>query len=285
MDDFLERLLKIQSDYFKRKQLLFILDLISIFSIFYAIFFIITNGFYKLTLPVPVDIVEPVFAFVIALVGSFVIHRNDHKINITLITESKYPELREKLRTAYDNRNETNVIVDSLKNVVLSGLAIVSASKLLTASTIILKIIITVIFISGAFYIQGHPELQIPKQTFTNLTNLVTGGTEDNGTIIGASDTSMNLDKTNFRGAGDIFGKPKIASIEGKNIDLSLNSGSGTGSTVVDTSQPQNPFIKSAAFPVDILGSNVSDDYNNLVKRSEAEKLLINQYAVERSKI
>jgi hypothetical protein len=274
MDDFLERLLKIQSDYFKRKQLLLILDLISIFGIFYAIFI---NAFS--------EIVLLILAFIIALAGSLLIHRNDHKINIKLITESKYPELREKLRTAYDYRNETNVIVDSLKNVVLSGLAIVSASKLLTASTIILKIIITVIFILGAFYIQGHPEVQIPKQTFTNLTNLATGGSGDNGTIIGATDAPLELDKTNFRGGGDIFGKPRIATIEGKNIDLSLNSGSGTGTTVVDTSQPQNQFIRSASFPVDILGSNVTDDYNNLMKRSEAEKQLINKYAVERSRI
>jgi len=59
-----------------------------------------------------------------------------------------------------------------------------------------------------------------------------------------------------------------------------------TGFDVRDTSQTSNQFIKSAAFPVDVLGSNVSDGgYSMLMKKTETEKMLINKYAVERSKI
>ena len=38
-----------------------------------------------------------------------------------------------------------------------------------------------------------------------------------------------NSDAIGAKGSGDIFGKPKIASIEGKNIDLTLYSGMDTG--------------------------------------------------------
>ncbi len=267
---------------------LFILDLILISAIFYSISIILNFKFilgkFLVTPPVPLDALLLLIAFFIGTLGAFFLHKKDPKTNVLMLIENKYSELKERLRTAYDNREETNIIVDSLKNQVSEAMSAVSASKLLSGSMILSKFIITIIFISAAFMIASDPQqYQIPENTMKNLTEILTG-TEDNGTIIGATDAPMDLDKTNFRGGGDIFGKPRIASIEGKNIDLSLYSGSGIGSTVVDTSQPQNLFIKSAAFPVDILGS-VSDDYNNLMKKSEAEKQLINKYAVERSKI
>lgn len=289
MDDFLDKFQKIRKGYLGNMRFLFILDLILISAIFYSISIILNFKFllgkFLVTLPVPNDILLLAIAFVIGMLGAFLLHKKDAKINVLMLIENKYSELKEKLRTAYDNREETNIIVDSLKNQVAEAMSAVSASKLLSGSMILSKFIITIIFISAAFIIASDPQqYQIPENTMKNLTEILTGP-EDNGTIIGATDAPMDLDKTNFRGAGDIFGKPKIASIEGKNIDLTLNSGSGTGSTVVDTSQPQNQFIRSAAFPVDILGSNVSDEYNYLMKRSEAEKQLINNYAVERSKI
>lgn len=288
MDDFLDKFQNIRKGFLGNMRFLFILDLILISAIFYSISIILNFKFLLgkllVALPVPIDILLLTIAFIIGMLGAFLLHRKDAKINVLVLIENKYSGLKEKLRTAYDNREETNIIVDSLKNQVSEAMSAVSASKLLSGSMILSKFIITIIFLSAAFMIASDPQqYQIPENTMKNLTEILTGP-DDNGTIIGATDAPTDLDKTNFRGGGDIFGKPRIASIEGKNIDLSLYSGSGTGSTVVDTSQPQNQFIKSAAFPVDILGS-VSDDYNSLMKRSEAEKQLINKYAVERSRI
>jgi len=42
----MEKIQKLQSEYFKRRRLLLILDLISIFAIFYAIFIILSAGFF-----------------------------------------------------------------------------------------------------------------------------------------------------------------------------------------------------------------------------------------------
>lgn len=296
MNEFFDRLLKIQSDYFRRRQFLFILDLISIFSIFYA-FFIIFQVEYFLGLSssflsVPthiIKIVPPIVAFIIAIIGALLLHRNDHKININLLIENKYPELKEKLRTAYDNRMETNVIVESLKSLVLSGLTVVSASNLISTSVVVTKIIIVTILISGAAEVSYHPgKYALPPETitsaFTNITGIGEEGINETIVVVGRPETMD--DKVAKRGGGDIFGKPKIASIEGKDIDLTLYSGVGTGFEIKDASQTLYQFIRSAQFPVDVLGANVSDGgYSILMRKTEAEKKLIEDYAVERSKI
>lgn len=292
MNDFLDKLLKIRSGFFGRMRFLLLLDLISIFSIIYAIFivfqveyFLNKSSFY---LPIPVKFVPPVLAFIIAIILALSLHRKDAKINVNLLIENKYSELKERLRTAYDNRDETNVIVDSLKDAVSDVLTTVSSSHLLSTGKIVLKILITIIFISGVATVSLDPEkYTIPVDTITNITSTITGttgaGTNETMQVVGRPE---NVDKVGTKGGGDIFGKPKIASIEGKNIDLTLYSGMGTGFEVRDASQTLYQFIRSAAFPVDVLGSNVSDGgYSILMRKTEAEKKLIEDYAVERSKI
>jgi hypothetical protein len=292
MDELLEKLLKIQSDYFRRRQLFFILDLISIFCIFFAILIIfqVESFLTKSALDprIPIKIVSPILAFIIAIIGTFLLHRKDHNINVTLLIENKYPELKEKLRTAYDNISETNVIVESLKSLVSSGLTIVSASTLLATSVIITKIIIVIIFVGVAAVPLIHPEYRLPADTLTNISATLTGnntGGTNNATmdVVGRPE---DFNKAGTGGGGNILGKPKIASIQGKNIDLTIYGGSETGFEVRNVSQTQNQFTKSAAFPVDILGSNVSDGgYSILMQKTETEKQLINKYAVLRSQI
>lgn len=289
MNDFMDRLLKIRSGFSKRMRFLFLLDLISVFSIFYAIFIILQLEYFltksSIYLPFQVKFIPPVIAFVIAIAIALVLHKKDGKININLLIESKHNELKEKLRTAYDSRDETNAIVDSLKEDVSSLLANVSSSHLLPAGKIALKLLITVLFISGVATVSSDPgKYTVPVDTITNITNTITGtpdGTNESMQVVGRPE---NVDKVGSKGGGDIFGKPKIASIEGKNIDLTIYGGTGIGNTPSEYNPNQNQFIKSAAFPVDVLGSNVSDGgYSILMKKTETEKKLIENYAVERS--
>lgn len=284
MDPLLEKSLKLQSDYFRRMQLLFILDLISVFSILYAISIIFQMEYFlnksSLDPRIPINIIPPILSFIIAIIAAFLLHKNDHKIKFNLLIESKYPELKEKLRTAYDNISENNIIVESLKSSVLSGMTIVSASTLLASSVVVIKIFIVIILISGVTVISSQPEYRVPVQVIEDNIKVITGANDGNQT----SETAGNPE--DFGKAGGIETKPRIATIEGKNIDLTIFPGYEQGVEIKDVSQTQNQFIKSPAFPVDILGSNVSDGgYSILMKKTEAEKQLINKFAVERSKI
>jgi len=293
LEDFLEKLQKTREGFFSRTRLVFFLDLIAIFSILYAIF-IIANLEYLLTklsilssLPPSIPIIPPAVAIITALIISTLLHKKDKKTNVIRLIENKYPELNERLSTAYDNRDESNIIVDSLKTFVSESMTPVSPSMLMSKGLIISKIMITVIFLAGMAFISLNPQgIQIPQNTLDNMTKAITGQDQNTTGLIDITGRPENMDNMAAKGSGDIFGKPKIASIEGKNIDLTLYTGDNTGTTVSDYNPTSNQFIKSPAFPVDILGSNVSDsDYSMLMKKTETEKQLINQYAIKRSQI
>jgi hypothetical protein len=292
MSDFLDKFLKIRSGFFSRMKFLFILDLVTFSSILYAIFIILNAEYFlekaAIVPPIQVKYIPPVTAFILALLASVLRHKKDKNINVTLLIEKKAPALNEKLRTAYDNRHESNVIIDSLNEHVSDLLMGVSSSQLLSGSWIVMKLLVTVIFIAGAATISSSPEYWIPVEkiegAYTNFTDIITGNEITRPIDYGGQPEIF--DKVGEKGGGDIFSKPKIASIEGKNIDLTLVSGTGTGFDVRDASETMNQFIQSADYPVDVLGSNVSDGgYSMLMKKIETEKELINKYAVERSKI
>ncbi len=285
MDEFLVKLQKIKSGIFSRMKLLFLFDVVAVFSIFYSLFIVINLEYFlnKTTFYIPfqVNFIPPALALFIGAGIAFLLHRKDRKINLHLLIEKKYSELKEKLRTAYDNRDESNIILDALKSEVSGGLDKVSSAHILTTGNLISRLVITVIFLSGTVIIAQNPgTYAIPVQTIEDISNTITGANDGNKTLDAAGDPEE------FGKAGGIETKPRIATIEGKNIDLTIFPGYEEGYELKDVSQTQNQFIKSAAFPVDILGSNVSDGgYSLLMKKTETEKQLINKYAVERSKI
>ncbi len=292
MSDFMERLFKIRSGFYGKMRLLFILDFITIFSIFYSMFIILNADFFLeksyQNLQIPVNIIPPLSAFMIALAGALLLHRRDKKINVTLLVEDKYPELNERLRTAYDNREESNVIAESLKSHVFEALGTVSPSQLLKKGRIALKILATIIFIIATAVLVLTPGLRVPPDEVAKFADTISGtmGNLSNDTVNIVTGVPTDQNKAGQTGGGEIFGKPEIAPVEGKPVDLTLDMGGGPGNVPKDYTPEQNQFIRSAGFPVDVLGSNVSDGgYSILMKKSESDKELIDKYAVERSKI
>ncbi len=291
MNDFLNSLLKIRSEFFRRMRFLFILDLISIFSIFYAVFIILNAEFFLERYSLDtllVKIIPPATAFIIAITFVLLLHRKDSRINVIPLIEGRYPELRERLRTAYDNRDEINIIVESLKSNVTDALSSVSPSQLLAKGKIISKLLMAIIFILSVAVFTLNPEYRIPPEIVTNISKTITetAGNITNVTIGEVVGVPPNNQKAGKSSSGEIFGNPKIAPVEGKPVDLQLELGLGIGNVPRDYSQTQNQFIQSAVFPVDVLGTNVSDGgYSILIEKTETEKKLIEDYAVERSKL
>jgi hypothetical protein len=217
MDEFLVKLQKLKSEIFSRMKLLFLLDMVAIFSIFYS-FFIVINMEYFLNrttfyIPISVSFIPPALALFIGAGIAFYLHRKDKKINLYLLIENKFLELKEKLRTAYDNRDESNIILDALKSEVSGGLDKVSSEQILTTGNLISRLVITVIFLSGTLIIAQNPgTYAIPVQTIEDIGKTITGN--------GNNDIQEeNGNPEDFGKAGGIETKPRIATIEGKNID------------------------------------------------------------------
>lgn len=291
MDEFLVKFQKIKSGIFSRMKLLLILDIVALFSVFYSAFIILNMEYFinktAFYIPFPVGLIPPALALVFGAGIALLLHKKDSKINLYLLIEKKYSELKEKLRTAYDNREESNIILDTLKSDVSGALDKVSSAQILTSGKLMSRLIITVIFLAGTITIAQNPDIyKISDKTIEDSINTITGSESGGNQSFDMTGNPQDFDKAGQDGGGDIKGKPQIATIEGKNIDLTIFPGYEQGFELKDVSQTQNQFIKSAAFPVDILGSNVSDGgYSLLMKKTEAEKQLINKFAVERSKI
>jgi hypothetical protein len=215
------------------------------------------------------------------------LHRKDSRINAIPIIERKYSELSEKLRTAYDNKEEENIIVEDLAEKVSSSLIKVPPSSLIAKKTIVLKIIIAALMISTTTFV-SFTHTQISPETLQNFTQPIFGkeGGLRNETVVLEGRPEDLEDKVGAGKGGKILGKPTIASIEGKNIDLLLYQGVGTGFEVRESSETRKgEFIQSPIYPIDIVASNVSDGgYQALLGRSAVEKDLINRYAFEISK-
>lgn len=287
MDEFLVKLQKLKLGIFSRLKLLCILEIIIIFCIFYSIFMILNMEYFinKTTfyIPFPVSFIPPILALFFGAAIALILHRKDNKINIPFLIEQKNSELKEKLRTAYDNREEANIILDTLKSEVSGVLDKVSSEHIITTGKLIFMLIITVGFFGGTTMIAlNHERYAIPVTTIEDMVNIITGNSYGGGNeTLGAVG-----DPEDFGKAGGIETKTSIATIEGKNIDLMIFPGYEQGYELKAVSQTHNPFIASATFPVDVLGSNVSDGgYSMLMKKTESEKQLINQYAVKRSTI
>jgi hypothetical protein len=271
------KFIKIQSEFIRQIRLILILDLITIFCIFYLTFIILNVDYFleKSTLisQIPANFTLLVLALVISIIGAFLLHRKDKKINVAMLIESSHSQLNERLRTAIDNRNENNVIIVSLKDYVSDALGKVSSSQLFKKRSIDAKILISIISILAIALVVFNPGITVPPEDVAKIAENIGGAM---GILNNDTSNAIKNDQTN---------EPDIAIIEGIPVDMSLKEGEGHGNMPKDYTIDQNQFIRSTMFPIDIFGSNVSDGgYGALNKKSEAEKELINRYAVEISK-
>ncbi|RZB32903.1 MAG: hypothetical protein AEth_00249 [Candidatus Argoarchaeum ethanivorans] len=85
-------------------------------------------------------------------------------------------------------------------------------------------------------------------------------------------------------GEGGIYGKPTIARLNGKKIDLLLYSGSGAGLELRSADDISlYEFEQTPVYPADAVASGTSDDYVIIAAKSDSDKLIINRYVVEMS--
>jgi len=174
---------------------------------------------------------------------------------------NKYPSLNERLQTAYDNRKVRNIIVDSLRSEVSSGLEKMRYSSFLETGPIVTKILVSIVLIFTLLSInfinfEGIDINSIPmvgdNEIIQQIANSVGLGTNPNKGFSpesGENFTSREKVDEDLIGGGsggklpginegplpgegggvgteenpNIFGDPSSAKIQGKNIDLEMH--------------------------------------------------------------
>lgn len=208
-----------------------------------------------------------------ALILTIAIHFRDKKIKIVPLIEEKFPPLNERLRTANDNKNIHNIIVDELMSNVLDLASKANTSELLekkrfkASMALFIASLMIFAFVNVTDYRTGvvdPDDLTEIIQDFPGMPG------KENAT---SPDESFTLEgESGNGGEEDLMGEPAIIVVEGEEVDLSLPPGAGTGFTAGEEGEEQPPeFESSSAYEVGLISSpayyeQLPEGYESIIK-------------------
>ncbi len=208
-------------------------------------------------------------AFALSIILTAIRHYRAEKKDAISLIEETHPVLRERLRTAYDNRNTDNIIVRDLIGGVIIDSKSVQSSSFLNRRKLAKDLFVIVFAVSILAYVAGTG-----YQTTLSPTDL-------NGVIdkLPFSDSSSDLypveengGTSNNTSQENIFGEPAVIVVEGKEVDLKIPPGSGQGFTSQETAeQMNNSFIQSGLVNPEATASqayyeNLPEGYRNVIQ-------------------
>lgn len=193
----------------------------------------------------------------------------DKKDAIKLI-EEKFPALKERLSTAYDNRNTDNIIVKDLIGRVIIDLKPVEPLSLLNRKLLTIGIGLTVLTGLGAVYIADsdyHTDIT-PKNLPEVVAPYVSGSNSNLYPVEENGGTSSNESSNE-----GLYGKPAVIVVEGKPVDFKIPPGSGQGFTTQQEGNRTNneSFIQSDLANPEAVASqayyeNLPEGYRNVIQ-------------------
>lgn len=136
------------------------------------------------------------------------------RVNKAKVVESKYEHLKERLRTAVDNVNLENPVVEELQNEVVQGLKQVGISSFLHTKKVSYKVLASAIL---AFIIVFVSTLNIHFLDLQNLINNIPGLLEGTSLIKKSENIPLEVNTTE-----DIYGESKLAVLGNKELDIKI---------------------------------------------------------------
>ena len=260
--------------------LLYIFNMDTLFSII-TIFELYTGSTYQIIgYSIPFETLGLIIAAIfISLLITIIFHVRDKRLNAINLVEEIEPALRERLRTAYDNRKDHNIIIDGLISSVMSDASKVRSSSFLNRRRIALGIIALILTSSSSAYVtttdyrtdispieivQIIEELPIP---------LINDDKEEIPDIFSDKDgDEENGNESDSSGTENLFGEPAIIVIEGEEIDLTLPPGAGIGfSGSTEGEIREEEFERSSAYDISIISSqayyeSLPEGYTTIIK-------------------
>lgn len=189
-----------------------------------------------------------------AIITAIIYSRKEKKDAITLIEEN-FPVFKERLRTAYDNRNMENIIVKDLIGGVIIDLKPIEPLSLLNTKLLSIGLGLMLLTGSGTAYIavsDYHTDItprNIPQ--VIEKIPFVSGSNNDLYSVDESGGTSNNDNQE------ELFGKPAVVVVEGKDVDLKIPPGAGQGFTSQEEGkQMDESFTQSGPVDTDTVASD-----------------------------
>jgi len=212
-----------------------------------------------------------ILAFAISLILTAVrYYRAEKKDAITLI-EEKYPVLRERMRTAYDNRDMDNIIVRDLIGSVIIDSKPVKSSVFLNRKKLVKDVLLTVFAVAVLAYV-ANTGYQ------TTLTPLDLNEVIDTIPFPGSDSDLVSLEE-NGGTSGDqqnneeLFGEPAVIIVEGTEVDLKIPPGAGQGFTSQEEGEERGneSFVQSDIYNPEAIASqsyyeNLPEGYRSVIQ-------------------
>lgn len=216
-----------------------------------------------------------IFLFMLSLafglVLTFILHIRDDRKGTIGIVENKYPMLRERLSTAYDNREVDNIVVADLQENVIRASSKVIPAAFFNKKRMYIGLFSLLIAISLLTYVSvSEYRISSTPQDIKDLLDPLSP--ENPGSSLELMEESAN-DSGN-QSTEDLIGEPTVVVVEGKKVDLTLPPGTGTGFTQGNqTNNTLDGFTPSSAYDISVISSSIYSE-----KLPEGYESIIKQY-------
>ncbi|KGK99617.1 hypothetical protein LI82_01200 [Methanococcoides methylutens] len=227
----------------------------------------------------PSDAISTGFLFLalisifISVLLTFAIHYRDRKIQIVSLIEEKFPSLNERLRTANDNKNIHNIIVDELMGNVLEIASKVNSSELLEKKRFKASMALLVVSLAiFSFVMVTDYQSDVDPDDLADIIQDFPGMPGNENATSPDETFPLDGDGDGNGGEEDLIGEPAVIVVEGEEVDLSLPPGAGTGFIGGEESEELPPdFVSSSAYEVGLISSpayyeQLPEGYESIIK-------------------
>lgn len=211
-----------------------------------------------------------VVVFFLSLALTAIRHYRAEKKDAIALVEEKYPLLKERLRTAYDNRELDNIIIRDLIGSVIIDSKPVKSSAFLNRRKLVKNFFVIVCAVALLAYVAetGYQTDFSP----TDLEEVI-----ENIPYISGSDSEL----TQFGESGgtsegtfgnEFSGEPAVIVVEGTEVDLKIPPGAGQGFVVGEEGEERSEeFLQSTAYNPEAIASqayyeNLPEGYRSIIQ-------------------
>jgi len=202
-----------------------------------------------------------VISIILGLTGATLIKRRKKADIFPLLG----PQLSEKARTAYDNRDVDSLPMQNLAKEIKASLNKIKPSEILNSRQISSRAL-AIVLISGAAILLAQSEIVTPSdfQSLADLRDKALSAFENEKPT---QSTSQEINLT-----GNLFGNPSLAVLNENKMEIMLYPGIGAGSLARNTQPVERVFQQSqtgdaAAVPSELYIESLPPENKDIIKK------------------